>query len=158
MDDFSAPLFLGDDSLLRCLNGEATMGDRETDAAPTDSMRRVQTALQRLGYALGAAGPDGLWGHGTYQAVLAFKTALDIRAPEGHLDGYVGRRKVAALEGIYTVPHERVSWWRLRRRFVGRSRHHCRTRGPTRAGTLLKPFCDCASVIPYRGKSLSKAR
>ncbi|OBA67178.1 hypothetical protein A5633_26700 [Mycolicibacterium elephantis] len=103
MAEFTAPLFLGDDFLLECLNGTASMGDRAQDQAPPESVQRVQTALQRLGYDIGAAGADGVWGAATYQAVLAFKTALDIRTPDGTLDGYVGPRTMAALEAIFGV-------------------------------------------------------
>jgi peptidoglycan hydrolase-like protein with peptidoglycan-binding domain len=103
MAEFTAPLFLGDDFLLQCLNGTATMGDRAQDQAPPESVHRVQTALQRLGYDLGVAGVDDRWGPATYQAVLAFKTALDIRAPDGTLDGYVGPKTMTALENIFGV-------------------------------------------------------
>jgi hypothetical protein len=101
MSDFTAPLFVGDPFLTQCLNGQAVMGDRPTDQAPHDSVVRVQTALQTLGFDLGPAGVDGQWGQATYDAALAFKTALDIRTPQGVLDGYVGERTMTALEAIF---------------------------------------------------------
>ena len=103
MAEFTAFLFLGDAFLDKCLNGQAVMGDRPTDQAPHDSVVRVQTALSRLGYDLGIAGVDGLWGRSTYDAALAFKTALDIRTPGGLLDGYVGQGTMTALEAIFGV-------------------------------------------------------
>lgn len=109
MAEFTAVLFLGDPFLNQCLNGQAVMGDRPAsndrpaDQAPHDSVVRVQTALDRLGYDLGIAGVDGLWGQSTYDAALTFKTALDIRTPDGILDGYVGERTMTALEGIFGV-------------------------------------------------------
>src|SRR5262249_1128093 len=105
MADFTAPLFVGDQFLWDCLNGQATMGDRPNrtpaESAPKESVTRVQTALQLIGFDLGQHGVDGLWGQDTYDAVVAFKTMLDIRTPNGVLDGYVGTRTMTALEEIF---------------------------------------------------------
>ena len=98
---FTAPLFAGDFFLRSCLNGAATLGDRPSDLAPSDSVRRYQTALARLGYDIGESGIDGVWGPALYAASLAFKTALDIRNQAGVVDGYAGPRTLAVMEQIF---------------------------------------------------------
>jgi phosphatidylserine/phosphatidylglycerophosphate/cardiolipin synthase-like enzyme len=98
---FTAPLFANDTFLTSCLNAEATLGDRPSDLAPADSVRRYQSALIQLGLDIGPAGINGVWGADLYAASLAFKTALNLRSQDGGLDGYCGPRTLAAMEDIF---------------------------------------------------------
>ena len=56
----------------------------------SDEVKRIQTALNDLGYDIS---PDGKFGKATYQAVMAFQRAEGIK-----IDGIVGEETIAALE------------------------------------------------------------
>ena len=56
----------------------------------SDEVKRIQEALNSLGYDIS---PDGKFGKATYQAVMAFQRAEGIK-----IDGIVGEETIAALE------------------------------------------------------------
>lgn len=56
----------------------------------SEEIKRIQTALNDLGYDIS---PDGKFGKATYQAVMAFQKAEGIK-----IDGIVGEETIAALE------------------------------------------------------------
>ena len=56
----------------------------------SEEVKRIQTALNDLGYDIS---PDGKFGKATYQAVMAFQKAEGIK-----IDGIVGEETIAALE------------------------------------------------------------
>lgn len=65
-----SPWFSKDPTLEKCFEGKHRMLASEEGLA----VMRVQAALIELGYALGSAGADGIFGNGTGQAVTAYKT------------------------------------------------------------------------------------
>ncbi len=67
--DLASPRFAGDPKLEACYDDEA----RLTKGDQGDSVKAVQKALIDLGYNLGPAGADGIYGNLTWNAVKQFK-------------------------------------------------------------------------------------
>jgi hypothetical protein len=67
--DLTSPRFAGDLKLEACFDDEARLKEGETG----ESVAKVQGALIDLGYDLGPAGADGIYGPKTSNAVKAFK-------------------------------------------------------------------------------------
>jgi hypothetical protein len=65
-----SPRFAGDPTLEACFEDRA----RLTVGAQGDSVRKVQQALLDLGFSVGNAGVDGIYGQAVWDAVKQFKT------------------------------------------------------------------------------------
>ncbi|GGP44948.1 peptidoglycan-binding domain-containing protein [Streptomyces abikoensis] len=96
--------FAGVDRLERCLAGE--FAARLTQGTTGDFVALVQQALMDLGESLPAFGADGVYGQETGAAVLSYKTAHDLRSPDGSIDGVVGPLTMAALDEECTALDE----------------------------------------------------
>ncbi|MEU8580238.1 peptidoglycan-binding domain-containing protein [Streptomyces abikoensis] len=96
--------FAGVDRLERCLAGE--FAARLDQGTTGDFVALVQQALMDLGQSLPAFGADGVYGEETVAAVLSYKTAHDLRNPDGSIDGVVGPLTMAALDQECTALDE----------------------------------------------------
>lgn len=67
--DLTSPRFAGDLKLEACFDDEARLTKGDTG----DSVTKVQQALVELGYDVGPAGADGIYGQKTWNAVKTFK-------------------------------------------------------------------------------------
>ena len=65
-------------------------------------VKKVQQALQDLGYGCGWLGADGVFGDGTYRAVYHFKKDRDILHAGGGIDGIVGPKTMQALDDEFS--------------------------------------------------------
>jgi peptidoglycan hydrolase-like protein with peptidoglycan-binding domain len=74
--------FGGSPSLAACLAGETIL----EPGLASGAVARVQQALMDLGYVLREYGPDGVFGHETEKAVVAFKAAASIQSDDPVID------------------------------------------------------------------------
>jgi hypothetical protein len=98
MPTLQSPRFAGDPILEACLNGQHRM------LAPQigEAVKKVQRALRDLGFPLpltfARGDADGQYGDETARAVSRFKRDNNIEPS----DGVVGRKTMAALDGLFT--------------------------------------------------------
>jgi hypothetical protein len=70
--------------------------------------RELQRALQELGYDIGPAGVDGIFGERTRQALRAFEQ--DVLVPTAYCDGYPDQYTIPRLETALKLKGHKLHW------------------------------------------------
>lgn len=95
--DLNSPRFKGDSILEACYDDKA----RLTRGAQGESVRKIQQALSELGYDLGPANVDGIYGNFTWNAVKQFKSDQKLG---WEWMGDVGPGTMGRLDEIFKSP------------------------------------------------------